>query len=160
LRVKLKVLTKQLVEVVVYAKKSIYPIKGNSQVIVDKQYFDDEKSSPKNGAVPPDGAIKNGMDFVRMYKDILKTLKTNNLGRTDFISPMSFTEIAMKTVSYAFFVNTLNLKEDEIGLFLVFCENDSKSKMLLSPESQFELIDFLVSKNKEFKKIIAPENEK
>jgi len=52
-----------------------------------------------------------------------------------------------------FFTNTLNLKEDEIGLFLVFCENDSKSKTLQKPESQFELIDFLITKNREFKRI-------
>jgi len=158
LRVKLEIYTKQLVEVVVYAKKNIYPIEGNSQAIVDKHYFDDEKSSPKNRTMPPDGTIENGMNFVRMYKDILKILKIKNPERTDFITPASFTEVAMKTVSYTFFTNTLNLKEDEIGLFLVFCENDSKSKTLLKPESQFELIDFLITKNEEFKKITAPEN--
>ncbi len=100
------------------------------------------------------------MNFVRMYKDILKVLKIKNPERTDFITPSSFTEVAMKTVSYTFFTNTLNLNEDEIGLFLVFCENDSKSNTLLKPESQFELIDFLINKNKEFKRIITFETEK
>ena len=65
----------------------------------------------------------------------------------------------MKTISYTFFTNTLNLKEDEIGLFLIFCENDSKSKTLLKPESKIDLIDFLLTKNKEFNKIITSENE-
>ncbi|WP_291099037.1 MULTISPECIES: hypothetical protein [unclassified Flavobacterium] len=153
LRVKLEVLAKQLVEVVVYAKKSIIPIEGNSQAIVDKQYFDDEKSSPKNRTMPPDGTIENGMNFVRMYKDILKILKINNPDRTDFITPMNFTEVVMKRISYTFFANTLKLKEDEIGLFLIFCENDSKAKTLLEPKSEFELIDFLITKNKEYKKI-------
>ena len=78
LRVKLEIFAKQLVEVVVYAKKGIHPIEGNSQAIVDKKYFDDEKSSPKNRTMPPDGTIENGIDFVRMYKDILKILKINN----------------------------------------------------------------------------------
>jgi hypothetical protein len=154
LRVKLEIFTKQLVEVVVYAKKTIHPFEeGNSQKYVDMQFFDDEKSTPKNTAMLPDGTIQNGMNFVRMYKDVLKILKTNNPERVDFISPMGFTEVVMKRVSYTFFTNNLNLKEDEIGLFLVFCENDSKSKTLLKPESQFELIDFLVTKNKEFKRI-------
>lgn len=161
LRVKLEILTKQLFEVVIHAKKSIHPIeRENSQAIVDKQYFDDEKSSPKNRTMPSDGTIENGMNFVRMYKDILKILKINNPERTDFISPMSFTEVAMKSVSYTFFTNTLNLKDDEIGLFLVYCENDSKAKTLLKQESKFELIDFLITKNKEFKKITNSENQK
>jgi hypothetical protein len=59
----------------------------------------------------------------------------------------------MKRVSYDFFTNTLKLNDDEIRLFLVFCENDSKAKTLLKPESEFELMDFLITKNKEFKRI-------
>lgn len=161
LRVKLEILTKQLIEVVVHAKKSIHPIEaGNSQAIVDKQYFDDEKSSPKNIAMPASGGIQNGINFVRMYKDVLKILKSNNPERADFISPVGFTEVVMKRVSYTFFTNTLNLKDDEIGLFLVFCENDSKSKTLQKTESQFELMDFLITKNREFKRITTFENGK
>lgn len=160
MRVKLEIFAKELVEVVVYAKKAINPIEGNSQKYVDQKYFDDEKSSPKNKVMPPDGSIENGMDFVRMYKDILKILKINNPERTDFITPVNFTEVVMKTVSFTFFTNTLNLKEDEIGLFLIYCENDSKSKTLLKPESKIELIDFLITKNKEFTKIITSQNEK
>jgi hypothetical protein len=154
LSVKLDILTKQLVEVVVYAKKSIHPIEeGNSQKYVDMQLFDDEKSTPKNNAMLPDGTIQNGINFVRMYKDVLKILKINNPDRSDFFSQMSFTEVVMKSVSYTFFTNTLNLNDDEIGLFLVYCENDSMSKKLLNPESQFKLLDYLITKNKEFKRI-------
>jgi hypothetical protein len=109
--------------------------------------------------MPPNSTIENGMDFVRMYKDILKILKINNPERTDFITPVSFTEVAMKSISYTFFTNTLNIKEDEIGLFLIYCENDSKSKAFLKPESLIDLIDFLVTKNKEFNRIITSENQ-
>ncbi len=161
LRVKLEILTKQLVEVVVHAKKSIHPIEGgNSQKYVDMQFFDDEKSSPINTAMPASGGVQNGVNFVRMYKDVLKILKKNNPERDDLISPMGFTEVVMKRVSYDFFTHTLNLNEDEIGLFLIFCENDSTSKTLLKTESQFELIDFLITKNREFKRITTFENKK
>jgi hypothetical protein len=153
LRVKLEVLTKQLLEVVVYAQKNIRPIEGNSQKIVDKPYFDDEKSSPKNRTMPSNGAIENGINFVRMYKDVLKILKINNPERTDFARPMSFTDAVLDRVGYTFFTHTLKLKDDEIALFLVFCENDSNSKKILKPESEFELMDFLFTKNREFKTI-------
>jgi hypothetical protein len=158
LRVKLDAFTNLLSEVIVPAKKVIRPISGNTQAIVDTQYFDDEKSSPKNSVMPSDGTIEKGMNFVRIYKDVLKTLRKNNPEIVDFTQNKSFTEVALKRVGYNFFANTLQLNDDEIRLFLIFCENDPKSKMLLNAESEFQLIDFLVTKNKEYKKITAIEN--
>lgn len=153
LRVKLDAFVNLLPEVVVYGDKKINPISGNSQKYVDMQYFDDEKSSPKNRTMPSDGSIEKGMDFVRIYKDVLKTLRKNNPEKTDFTSDKSFTELVMNKVSYSFFANTLNLNDDEIGLFLVFCENDSKSKIVMKPGNEFQVMDFLITKNKEFKRI-------
>ncbi|MFE3870027.1 hypothetical protein ACFX5F_02185 [Flavobacterium sp. ZS1P70] len=158
LRVKMEAFTNQLIEVIVPVKKVLKPNLGNTQSIVDKQYFDDEKSSPKNRTMPPNGNIENGMNFVRIYKDVLKSLRKNNLEVIDFTENKSFTELALKRVGYDFFANTLQLKDDEIRLFLIFCENDPKSKLLLNSENEFQLIDFLVTKNKEYKKITAIEN--
>ena len=103
--------------------------------------------------MPNDGTIENGMDFVRIYKDVLKILRKNNPGKTDFAEDKSFTEVAMRRVGYDFFANTLQLNDDEIRLFLVFCENDPKSKTLLEPKDEFQLTDFLITKNKEYKRI-------
>ena len=158
LRVTLEAYTNQLAEVIVPVKKKIKPINGNTQAIVDKQYFDDEKSSPKNRTMPSDGTIENGMNFVRIYKDVLKTLRKNNPEIIDYTQNKSFTEVALKRVGYDFFSNTLQLNDDEIRLFLIFCENDPKSKTLIKSENEFQLIDFLVTKNKEYKKITAIEN--
>lgn len=153
LRLKLDAFVNLLPEVVVYGGKKINPISGNSQKYVDMQYFDDEKSSPKNRTMPSDGSIEKGMDFVRIYKDVLKTLRKNNPEKTDFTSDKSFTELVMNKVSYSFFANTLNLNDDEIGLFLIFCENDPKSKIVMKPGNEFQVMDFLITKNKEFKRI-------
>ena len=158
LRVKMEAFTNQLIEVIVPVKKVLKPNLGNTQRIVDKQYFDDEKSSPKNRTMPPNGTIENGMNFIRIYKDVLKSLRKNNLEVIDFTENKSFTALALKRVGYDFFANTLQLKDDEIRLFLIFCENDPKSKLLLNSENEFQLIDFLVTKNKEYKKITAIEN--
>ena len=51
-----------------------------------------------------------------------------------------------------FFTNTLKLKSNEVGLFLDYCENDPKSKTLLQEKDEFMLIDFLITKNEEFKR--------
>jgi len=151
--VKMDIFTNELAEVLVLAKKEVNPVSGGTQKYVDMKFFDDERSSPKNTVMPRDGSIEMGMDFVRIYKDVLKILRKNNPEKADFYKDTSFSELALKRVNYSFFANTLKLKDDEIKLFLVFCENDSKSRSLMAPSNQFQLIDFLISKNKEYKRI-------
>ena len=147
--IKLEIFYTQLKEVQIDKTKS-QPVIGNTQRIVDKQYFDDQKSSPKNPFVY-DGTIPNGINFVRLYKDVIKLLKKKNPKRTDFTSEVNFTEVAMQRIKYSFYTNTLQLKDEEIKLFLVYCENDSKSKSVMKTKSDFELMDFMIEKNKEFK---------
>jgi len=151
--VKLDVFTNELAEVLIRAKKELSPIEGNSQKYVDLKFFDDAKSSPKNRTMPPDGTIENGMDFVRIYKDVLGVLRKKNPQKTDFYKETSFSEFALNKVNYSFFSNTLHLKDDQIKLFLIYCENDSKSRDLMQPNEEFKLMDFFVTKNNEFKKI-------
>ncbi|WP_418263979.1 hypothetical protein [Flavobacterium faecale] len=153
--VPLEVFTNELAEVIILSKKEVNPISGSTQKIVDLQFFDDAKSSPKNTAMPPDGTIDKGMDFVRIYKDVLKTLRKDNPGKLDFYKDTTFSDYVIAHVNYSFFANTLQLRDDEIKLFLVFCENDSKSRALMKPDLEFQLLDFLTNKNKEFKRITA-----
>ncbi|HJS01517.1 MAG TPA: hypothetical protein VJ780_11335 [Flavobacterium sp.] len=151
--VKLEVFTNELAEVLIRAKQDLNPIAGNSQKYVDMKFFDDVKSSPKNRTMPPIGGIENGMDFVRIYKDVLGVLRKKNPQKTDFYKETSFSEFALSKIDYSFFSNTLHLKDDEIKLFLVYCENDSKSRDLMPPGEEFKLMDFFITKNKEYKKI-------
>lgn len=151
--VPLEVFTNELKEVLIAAKKELNPIHGGSQRYVDLKYYGDDKSSPKNITIPRDGSIEYGMDFVRIYKDVLKILRKNNPEKVDFYKDTSFSELVLRKINYSFFANTLNLKDDEIKLFLVFCENDPKSRTLMQPSEEFQLMDFLITKNSEYKKI-------
>ena len=154
LKIILQAFPNQLAEVLVEKNKIKSPIK-NSQEVVDKKYFDDEKSSPKNAVMPNYNVTENGINFVRMYKDVLKILKKKNPKKNDFTSKVSFTEVVMNRINYPFFNSSLKLHDDEIKLFLVFCENDSKATSIIKSSTDFELMDFLVNKNKEFKTITA-----
>tara|TARA_R110000868_G_scaffold3368_5_gene21795 strand:+ start:1434 stop:2186 length:753 start_codon:yes stop_codon:yes gene_type:complete len=153
--VNLEVFTNELSEVLILAKKELNPIQGGTQKYVDMKFFDDEKSSPKIKAFQPLTDLSNGTDFVRIYKDVIKVLRKDNPKKTDFYKETSFSELALSSVNYSFFANTLELNDDEIKLFLVFCENDPKSRTVMGPTDQFKLMDFLISKNKEYKKITA-----
>jgi hypothetical protein len=96
----------------------------------------------------------NAMDCIRVYNMIFKNLFKNNPDKSDLVSNTEFTTVAMQSVSYSFFTDKLKLKDDQVGLFLLFCENDPKSKTFVNVTSQeFEIMDFLVTKNSEFKNI-------
>jgi len=148
--IKLNTFINPLQEVVV-TRNVIKPNLGNIQRIIDTEYFDDKQSSLDNPLMPSE--IKYGMDIDRIGKMIWKSFFKENLGKENDAYYGDFTEIVPKRIHQFFFTNTLKLKEDEIGLFLIYCENDPKAKALLKPESEFELIEFLVIKSEAFKRI-------
>ncbi len=154
-RVKLDALANELLAVVVYAKNGPHPEFGNTQRIVDTQYYDDKQSSPNNILMMPTGTgDPNAMDCIRVYNMIFKNLFKNNPNKSDLVSDVGFTTVAMQSVSYSFFTDKLKLKDDQVGLFLLFCENDPKSKTFVNTTSQeFEIMDFLITKNVEFRNI-------
>ena len=153
-RIKLNAVANQLLAVVVYAKNGPHPEFKNAQKIVDTQYYDDQQSSPDNILMMPSGTgDPNNLDVIRVYNKIFKNLFKNNPNKSDLVSDVSFTTIAMQSVSYTFFIDKLKLKEDEVGLFLLFCENDPKSKTFAKTNQEFEVMDFLITKNSEFKNI-------
>jgi hypothetical protein len=136
-------------EEVVIKKTFIKPNLGNIQRIIDTEYFEDKQSSLDNPLMP--SKIKYGMDIDRIGKMIWKSFFKENPNKGKEVDYGDFSDIVPKRIHSFFFTNTLKLKEDEIGLFLIYCENDPKAKALLKPESEFELIEFLINKNEEFK---------
>jgi hypothetical protein len=148
--IKLNIFINPLKEVVV-TKTVIKPNLGNIQNIIDTEYFDDKQSSLDNPLMPT-AKIKYGMDIDRIGKMIWKSFFKENTDKEKDIDYGDFSDIVPKRIHPFFFTNTLKLKEDEIGLFLIYCENDSKSKALLKPEAEFQLIEFLIIKNEEFKR--------
>jgi hypothetical protein len=132
-------------------RKKLVPSFGNTQRIVDKKYFDDAQSSPKNRLMPSDGTIKNGMDFTRLFKDIFKLIRGKKPKKTELDLEVNFIEVVNEKFKNSFFINTLKINEYQIGLFLIFCEYDSKSKTVINSNSEFELMDFLITKSEEFK---------
>jgi hypothetical protein len=137
---------------VVVSNKKLKPKIANSQKIVDKQYFDDNQSSPINPNIY-NGSIVNGVNFVRLYKDVLKLI--NKKSNSDGEDEMPFTEIVMQKINYGFYKKTLHLKDEEIRLFLLYCEKDPIDLNSFKSKSDFEIMDFLISKNSEFEKIKA-----
>ena len=147
--IKMDAFVNKLDEVFVSNKK-LKPKIANSQSIVDKKYFDDNQSSPKNTGVY-DGSIINGVNFVRLFKDVLKLVKKKPDNENNIEMP--FTETVMQKINYGFYKNTLNLRDEEIRLFLLYCEKDLINLKSFNSKTDFEIMDFLISKNIEFDKM-------
>ena len=136
-------------EEVVVKRIDIKPNLGNIQRIIDTEYFEDSQSSLDNPLMP--SKLKYGMDIDRIGKTIWKSFFKDKSNKQKEVDYGDFSDVVPKRIHSFFFTNTLKLKEDEIGLFLIYGENDPKAKALLKPESEFELIEFLINKNEEFK---------
>jgi hypothetical protein len=158
--VPLDLVNNQLKEVVVHKELKVKSLSGGSQGIVDMQFEDDKQSTAKNTVMYSDQTIKYGTDFVRIFKDVKKLLKKNDEVKEETITDIAFVEYAKANFKPDFFNKTLGLKEDEVELFLMYCSNDPESKKHLKPEEKFELLDFMITKNEEFKKVNVAENEK
>lgn len=151
--VRLDLVNIELKEVLVHKELKVKSLQGGSQGIVDMQFEDDKLSSPTNTAMYSDQTIKYGTDFVRIFKDVKKLFRKDETVEEEVISDIAFVEYSKDNFTADFFTKTLGLKDDEIDLFLMYCSNDAESKKHLKPEEKFELMDFMINKNKEFKKV-------
>ncbi|MEN2488072.1 hypothetical protein AAYQ05_09770 [Flavobacterium sp. B11] len=155
LKVKLDLVNNQLKEVVVHKELKVKALQGGSQKYVDMQFEDDNQSVAKNNAMLSDQTIKYGTDFVRIFKDVKKLLSKKDEVREEEITDIAFVEYAKDNFTKDFYSKTLNLKDDEVELFLMYCSNDPHSKEMVDPDQKFQLMDFMINKNKEFKKAEA-----
>lgn len=99
------------------------------------------------------GTIENGMDLMRIggtlislfkkEKDLIK-VKTNKI---------EFIAMAKKICDQNFFLKILQLEPNEIELFLQFCDADPQSKKVLEDTNVLKMMDFLSTKNTDFKKL-------
>jgi hypothetical protein len=149
--VKTELLNNQLKEVII--NKKIMPKISGSQEIVDMKFFDDEQSSPLNRTMPYYG-IENGADFGRIAKLIVGLFKKRNGEKQPVIPDEIFMDRIQRDFKPEFFKNALKLKPEEVNLFLIYCDTDDKAKTILRSNDRFKIMDFLITKNLEFKNIL------
>jgi len=141
----------QLEEVVV-TKASLSSKSLFSQEVADEIKL--EKGKYRNRQIY-DGTIENGADLMRIGGMILDLFIKKKEDNKENISKIEFKELAKTNYPETFFIHTLKLKPEEVALFLEFCDADPKSKIILENANSLSLIDFLLTKNVEFKKLPA-----
>jgi hypothetical protein len=118
---------------------------------IDKIYK--EQSRPQPIGVYT-GEIQNGMDFIAIggkLANLVGKLFPKKEKKEVSKRVESFSALAKNKFPYDFFTRNLNLPENEIDLFLTFCEMDNASKAFHKKSDPLELMDFLFKKRGEFK---------
>jgi hypothetical protein len=127
----------------------------NSGEIAGMQMEKDFQSTQFNSAMPSDLSIPYGMDFIQIGKMVGKLFGKEKSKENPivFTSNKNFQEAVKDKFTYHFFTETLHLKQDEIGLFLNYCDSDPNVRKLLATNREIDLIDFLINKSKEYRNL-------
>ena len=143
----------QLEEVIITKMPSIKlsTDKAYEQGKLDKYALEKLAGSLKTGVY--NGSIENGMDFMRIGGMILGLFVKEKEKIKKSPPKIEFIALAKSSCDQKFYIEILKLKPDEIPLFLQFCDADPKSKTLIENHNIFSMMDFLSTKNIEFKKL-------
>jgi hypothetical protein len=142
----------ELKEVLISNKESIklskdieYERGKSSQVKLDRA-----ANTARTGVY--DGTIENGADLLQIGSMILGLFIKEKEAPKPEAPKVEFSVIAKNSCKEEFFLETLKLKPEEIDLFLQYCNEDPKSKVLISENNVLSMMDFLSAKNIEFQK--------
>lgn len=121
--------------------KNIVNNKEEINKIKNRKQFDEVTSKVNVN----DGRIKNAINY--SYPIFDKPKKK--------IEPRDdrFKKLVQASCPPDFFIKNLKIKPEEKEIFINFCKADSKCKTLLEKSNDLELLDFLYTKNEEFKKL-------
>jgi hypothetical protein len=136
----------QLDEVVIVTKKA-FPKVGFDKNIANQLTIEKAAKNPKPYGVY-DGTIENGMGLAIPIGGSRKKIHQTN-----------FKELVKKNTDEKYYSEILNLKPEEIDLFIEFCDADIKSKEVLLNSNPLKLMDFLMTKRIGFGKILSSENK-
>lgn len=112
------------------------------------------KANP-NTALPSNvvGSQLTGVDFAKVYKMIFKKKKRKDRGEIyGNDSGKTFSENVKERFTHHFFTNMLKIPNDQIGLFLAYCDKGEETAWMLNPKYEFELTDYLVGQSSEYLK--------
>lgn len=143
----------ELKEVIVNNPKKFKVTNENSQQYVDRLYFDDNQSSPTNPLLP--ATLTNGVNFVRLFKDISKILQKKKERKQTKNQPINYYKEVTQRIPIETLTKNLKIQEQDWVTFFHFCENDKRFYEILSEQNDFMLMDFLITKNKEFKSLFT-----
>ena len=100
-----------------------------------------------------DGTVNTPVDFIQVFGLIKSLFKNKNKVAFKPKEPVQFRTFTAQSYSNEFLIKSLKLKQEEIEEFLNYCSFDSKSKEAVENSDKLILLQFLIEKSEEFKKL-------
>ncbi|WP_329807217.1 peptidase associated/transthyretin-like domain-containing protein [Flavobacterium facile] len=100
-----------------------------------------------------DGTVYTPFDIIAIGKLIGGIFKNKNKVSFKPKEPVQFRTFTAQSYSADFLINSLKLKPEDVEGFLNFCSFDSKSKEAVENSDKLVLLQFLIAKSEEYKKV-------
>ena len=113
--------------------------------------YSSDKSTKIENKLTDNRVLSNGIDFVNVTRLILKALSNNNKNKSK-IKP---SEILPYVFDNVFFLQDLNLKQDQVIGFLEYIDKKIPSEELLKQSQKLQLIDFLIKESEKYIKNLS-----
>lgn len=111
----------------------------------------------KPGVQFNDGSIPNGMNLIAVGEMIGGLFKNKDKTEIKEKAPIQFKTFTSQSYNNDFLIKSLKLKPEEIEEFLNFCSLDPKSKEAVENSDELILLEFLIAKSEEYKKVYQKE---
>lgn len=137
----------QLDEVVVTPEDQEKFLEIKNEEFKEYEYEIDRSTKVENIAMPEyQKGMKDGINFVNIFKALVNANRASDEKRP----PLKVSQVMRQVYDDAFFVKDLQLPQDKIDAFLIYCDSKMPAQTLLRKENEFQLIDFLVTHSKTF----------
>tara|TARA_S200000501_G_scaffold109681_1_gene102987 strand:+ start:3325 stop:4074 length:750 start_codon:yes stop_codon:yes gene_type:complete len=115
--------------------------------------YTSDKSTRVVNVINEQGKLRDGINFVNLYKLISKSI---NKKKSEENSSFNYnpSDLIREVYDDIFFISNLDINKEKINEFLIYCDENFPSKILLKKEKEFELIEFLVKQSKKFNRIV------
>lgn len=154
IKISLNLKPEELSEVIITNRASI---KLSNDKKWEQQKLDDYKlEKTPRGAQSVDfnsSQIPNGPDLIRIVGMISSLFTKEKEPPKEILPKIKFKALAESLLDQKYYHENLKLKEDEINLFLQYCEADPKSYQVIQDNNVLSMIDFLSLKILEFRKL-------
>lgn len=97
--------------------------------------------------------MQDGINFVNIFRAIFKS----NAEEAETGPKLLLSDVLRQVYDDEFFVLDLNIPQDKIDAFLLYCDEKMPTQSLLKKENEFQLIDGLVNNSKTFLKTLNEE---
>ena len=100
-----------------------------------------------------DGTAYTGVNLMAVGKMLFGLFKNKDKEMLKKREPIQFLTFVRRSYNDDFLAKSLNLEPNEIDSFLSFCNFDEKSKEIVESYDEMVLLQFLMTKSEEYKKL-------